>query len=56
MQLPSRYWSELSTRDFARLAAAPNLGEVVAVHIDTALLKDGVDDTASAQITPAALR
>lgn len=31
MQLPSRYWSELSTRDFVRLAAAPDLGEVVAV-------------------------
>lgn len=31
MQLPSRYWSELGTRDFARLAAAPDVGEVVAV-------------------------
>jgi creatinine amidohydrolase len=31
MQLPSRYWSELGTRDFARLAAAPDVGELVAV-------------------------
>lgn len=31
MQLPSRYWSELGTGDFARLAAAPDVGEVVAV-------------------------
>jgi len=31
MQLPSRYWSELGTGDFARLAAAPCVGEVVAV-------------------------
>lgn len=31
MQLPSRYWSELGTRDFARLTAAPDVGNVVAV-------------------------
>jgi creatinine amidohydrolase len=31
MQLPSRYWSELGTVDFARLVAAPDVGEVVAV-------------------------
>ncbi len=31
MQLPSRYWSELGTRDFARLATAPDVGEVVAL-------------------------
>ena len=31
MQLTSRYWSELGTSDFARLAAAPDVGEVVAV-------------------------
>lgn len=31
MQLPSRYWSELGTGDFAHLAAAPDVGEVVAV-------------------------
>jgi len=30
-QLPSRYWAELGTRDFARLRAAPDLGEVVAL-------------------------
>ena len=31
MQLPSRFWSELGTRDFARLAAAADVGEVVAL-------------------------
>jgi creatinine amidohydrolase len=31
MQLPSRYWSELGARDFTRLAAAPDVGDVVAV-------------------------
>lgn len=31
MRLPSRFWSELSTRDFAQWATAPDLAEVVAV-------------------------
>ena len=31
MQLRSRYWSELTSPDFVRLATAPDVGEVVAV-------------------------
>jgi creatinine amidohydrolase len=31
MQLPSRYWADLTTRDFAALQRAPDIGQVVAV-------------------------
>jgi creatinine amidohydrolase len=31
MQLPSRYWADLTTRDFAALQRAPDVGQVVAV-------------------------
>ena len=31
MQLPSRYWADLTTRQFARLRDAPDIGAVVAV-------------------------
>ncbi len=31
MQLPSRYWADLSTRQFAQLGAAPDIGQVVAL-------------------------
>ncbi len=31
MRLPSRYWAELTTRDFSGLAQAPDIGEIVAV-------------------------
>jgi creatinine amidohydrolase len=31
MQLPSRYWADLTTRDFAALQRAPDVGHVVAV-------------------------
>ncbi len=31
MPLPSRYWAELTTRQFAQLRAAPEIGQVVAV-------------------------
>ncbi len=31
MQLPSRYWADLSTRDFGQLQRSPDIGQVVAV-------------------------
>ena len=31
MQLPSQFWSDLTTRQFAQLAASPNIAQVVAV-------------------------
>lgn len=31
MRLPSRYWADLTTRDFSSLTQAPDIGEVVAV-------------------------
>ena len=31
MRLPSRYWADLTTRDFSGLAQAPDIGEIVAV-------------------------
>ena len=31
MQLKSRYWADLNTRDFARLQASPEIGQVVAL-------------------------
>ena len=31
MSLPSRFWADLSTRDFAALAASPQVGQAVAV-------------------------
>jgi len=31
MRLPSRYWADLTTRDFSGLTQAPDIGEVVAV-------------------------
>ena len=31
MRLPSRFWADLGTRDFARLAASPDVGQAVAV-------------------------
>ena len=31
MKLPSRYWAELTTRQFTQLREAPDIGEVVAV-------------------------
>lgn len=31
MQLPSRYWADLTTRQFARLRQSPDIGRVVAV-------------------------
>ena len=31
MRLPSRFWSDLTTRQFAQLRTAPGIGDVVAL-------------------------
>jgi len=64
--LPSRFWSELGTRDFAQLAASPGIGRTVAVlpvaateqhgphlpvSVDATLLQ-GVMDAALARLPP----
>lgn len=68
MRLPSRYWADLTTRDFAALTQAPDIGEVVALlpvgateqhgpHLALSVDSDLVDAIVSAALPllPAAL-
>lgn len=61
MRLPSRYWSELTTRDFSSLPQTPDIGDIVAVlplgateqhgpHLSLSVDSDLVDAVVSAAL------